>query len=186
MASREKTYENHLDKREAKWFAVYTRFKCEKLAFRQLTRKGVTTYLPIQTVTRRYTRKVKKVELPLISCYVFVKITESQYVQVLETEYVVDFVRFSRNLISIPEEEIELLKRVLGESWEVSIEKTEFNKGDLVEIATGNLAGLQGQLVETKDKNQVLVDLDRLGYTLRIAVDKGLLLKVKTAQPQSL
>ncbi|MCB0620396.1 MAG: UpxY family transcription antiterminator [Saprospiraceae bacterium] len=168
-------YENHLHETERRWFAVYTRFKSEKMAFRQLTRKGVKAYLPLQTFTRRYTRKVRKVELPLISCYVFVKITSQEYVTVLETEHVHDFVRFSRNLISIPDEEIDLMRRILGENLEVSAEPSQLQAGDRVEIIAGNLTGLQGRLVEQQDKKHMLVDLDRLGYTLRISVDRVLL-----------
>lgn len=171
-------YENHLDPVEPKWFAVYTRFKCEKMAFRQMARKGITVYLPLQKHTRRYTRKIRTVELPLISCYLFVKITKDQYVPVLETENVQGFVRFSQNLISIPDHEIDLMKRILGESWEVQAEKTSFVRGDEVEIAVGNLLGMKGTLVEVKDeKPQVLVDLEHLGYTLRISVDKSILKK---------
>ena len=175
-----KYIENHLDDSTPKWFAVYTRFKGEKMAFRHLAKKGISVYLPLQKLTRRYTRKVKVVELPLISCYIFVKITKQEYVKVLETESVVDFVRFSNNLISIPEEEIETMKRVLGENWEVQIEQSKFEPGDLVEISAGNLIGLKGRLVDQRDKQQVLVDLERLGYTLRISVDKQLLRKVDT------
>lgn len=178
MAKKESYKENHLDAEVPKWFAVYTRYKGEKMAFRQLAKKGVSAYLPLQKHTRRYTRKVKEVELPLISCYVFVKITTQQYVKVLETETVVDFVRFSKNLISIPEEEIDLMKRVLGENWEVEAEPFSLTPGDYVEIGAGNLVGLRGRLIDHRDKQQVLVDLERLGYSLRISVDKSLLRKV--------
>jgi len=176
----EEVYENHLDPVEPKWFAIYTRFKCEKQAFRQLVRKGVSVYLPLQKHTRRYTRKIRTVELPLISCYLFVRIVKDQYVPVLETENVQGFVRFSQNLISIPDREIDLMKRVLGENWEVQAERTTFVQGDEVEIAVGNLLGMRGILVEAKEeKPQVLVELERLGYTLRISVDKSILRKTR-------
>ena len=178
---------NHLDPVEPKWFAVYTRFKCEKMAFRQLASKGITVYLPLQKHTRRYTRKIRTVELPLISCYIFVKITKAEYVRVLETENIQGFVRFAKNLISIPENEIDLMKRVLGENWEVHAEKTTFVKGDEVEIAVGNLIGLKGILVEAEDnKSQVLLELERLGYTLRISVEKSILMKTGKGRQNSI
>lgn len=171
-------FENHLDAAEPRWFAIYTRYKCEKQAFQQLVKKGVAVYLPLQKHTRRYTRKIRIVELPLISCYLFVRITKADYVKVLETENVQGFVRFSQNLISIPEHEINLMKRILGEGWEVQAEKTTFVAGDEVEIAVGNLMGMKGVLVEAEEnKTQVLVELERLGYTLRISVDKSILMK---------
>lgn len=176
--STDKEYENHLSDTEARWFAVYTSYKREKIALRQLQRKGITAYVPIQKLTRRYSRKIKHVELPLISGYVFVKILKKEYVKVLETEYVIRFISFSKNLLSIPEEEIELMRRVLGEGLEVNAEKTTFYEGDLVEIAAGNLMGLQGTLVSLEGKNQVLIDLVYLGYTLQINIDPNLLRKL--------
>ena len=69
-------FEDHLHPTEARWFAVYTGYKHEKKVVELLTQKGITAYTPLHRVTRRYTRKVKHVELPLINCYVFVQITK--------------------------------------------------------------------------------------------------------------
>lgn len=160
---------------EKRWFAVQTRFKSEKMAQRQLARKGVQAYLPLMRYTRRYTRKIRHTEIPLISCYVFVKINADDYIRVLETEHVLDFVRFAGQLAPIPEQEIDLMRRIMGENWEVTAERTTFQVGDQVEIAAGNLTGLRGLLVETTDKQQVLIELERLGYTLRISIDPALL-----------
>ena len=102
MTAFSQSYENHLDNHEARWFAVYTRFKREKVVKRALQEKGITSYLPIQKLTRHYTRKVKHVEMPLISCYIFTKITKKEYVRVLETQDVVNFVKFSPTSLLSP------------------------------------------------------------------------------------
>jgi transcription antitermination factor NusG len=169
---------NHLHLSEARWFAVYTRFKSEKVVQRQLDSKGIENYLPLQKVTRRYTRKIKHHEIPLISCYIFVKIVKDEYVQVLETENVVNYVKFKKELISIPEEEMELLRRVVGEGDEVEAEPGLFKEGDLVELIGGNLTGLKGRMVEKQGKKQMVVDLETIGFSLRMTVDMGLLRKI--------
>lgn len=176
----ETTYENHLDDTEPKWFAVYTRYKREKIVCSDLNKKGIECYLPINRVVRRWARKVKKVELPLISCYVFVKITKKEYVSVLETENVVSFISFSRNLISIPNEEIDLLKRITGEFGELEMipNSEEIAEGDVVEIVRGNLTGLQGQLIEKESQKKFIVQLDHLGYQLLMEVSPELLRRV--------
>ncbi len=170
--------ENHLHPTEPKWFAVYTNYKREKIVRKRLEESGIEVYLPIQKVTRLYVRKKKVVELPLISCYIFVKITKEQYVTVLATEHVINFVRFSKNLISIPDAEIEVIKRVLGTNLEMSVEKTLFSKGDTVEIASGPLVGLRGRLVDNQRKKEVLIELERLGYSMRVSVNPVLLNRV--------
>ncbi len=174
------TYENHLSTTEARWFAIYTGFRKEKYVQEELRKKGVETYVPLMTHTRQYVRKVKTVELPLISCYVFVKITKQKYVPVLETEYVYRFVKFSKNLISIPEKEMELMRQVVGEKLVISANPYRWEAGDEVEVATGSLTGLRGKLVKRNNKREFLIQLEHLGYSLQLSVPTHLLRKVET------
>lgn len=168
------TTENHLCTNTPKWFAVYTKFKAEKEVARRLMKKGIECYVPVNQVVRQYTRKRKVIDLPLINCYAFVKITKDQYVSVLETEHVIKFIHFSRNLISIPESEINLLKRICQEVSDIETEEIAFQSGKPVEIISGNLTGIQGKLVENLGKN-FLVELQYIGIGLRIEVDPKLL-----------
>lgn len=172
-------HENHLHNTESRWFAVYTRYKSEKVVERLLSQKKIECYLPLQKVTRRYTRKIKTHDIPLISCYIFVKITKHEYVPVLETENVVKFIRFAKNLLSIPEAEIAILKRITGEGeFEVAAEPGIFHEGDEVEIIGGKLTGIRGRLVEKQGKKHMVVELENVGYSLRMDVDISLLRKV--------
>jgi transcription antitermination factor NusG len=176
--SRKETYENHLDEQEAKWFAIYTRYKREKMVAKRLEEKGIEVYLPLQKLTRRYVRKVKHVELPLINCYLFTKITKKEYVPVLETQDVVKFVRFSKNLISIPESEIQVIRRVIGESIEIDVSPAEYLPGDDVEIIAGQLTGLKGKLLKKESEKNFLIELESLGYQMRMTVDPSLLQRI--------
>ena len=172
-------FENHLDDVEPRWFAVYTRYKSEKVVHSLLEKKEIHSYLPLQRVTRRYTRKIKQHDIPLISCYIFVKITKNEYVKVLETENVVNFLKFSKNLLSIPDEEIEILKRVVGDGeFYVEAEPGVFHEGDAVEIIGGKLTGIRGRLVEKQGKKHMVIELENVGYSLRMDVDVSLLRKV--------
>lgn len=169
------SYENHLDEREPKWFAVYTRYKREKLVAQRLEQKGIEVYLPLQKFTRRYVRKVKHVELPLINCYLFTRITKKEYVPVLETPDVVRFIQFSKNLISIPDTEIQIIQRVVGESIEIEVTPSEYVPGDQVEIIAGQLTGLKGKLLKKESEKNFLIELESLGYQMLMHVDPTLL-----------
>lgn len=171
-------YENHLDEHEPRWFSIYTRYKREKLVAQRLRQKGIEVYLPLQKFTRRYVRKIKHVELPLINCYLFTKITKKEYVPVLETQDVVKFIRFSKNLISIPEAEIQIIQRVVGESIEIEVSPSEYLPGDHVEIIAGELTGLRGKLLKKESGKNFLIELESLGYQLRMQVDPSLLHRI--------
>lgn len=170
--------ENHLDAQTAKWFAIYTRFKSEKEVARRLAAKGIECYVPINKVVREYTRKRKTVELPLINCYAFVHITRSEYVPVLQTEHVSRFIQFSGNLISIPDAEINLLKRICQEISNIEVSELSFQRNQMVEIIGGNLTGVKGRLVEDRGHN-FLVELDHVGIGLRMEIDPKLLKPLK-------
>lgn len=171
--------ENHLSATEAKWFAVYTKYKREKIIQKDLTRQGIQAYLPIQHLTRIYASKKKKVQMPLISCYIFVKITKAEYLSVLQTESVVNFVRIAKNLISIPEREIEIMRKIVGEGIPVTAEPSSaFHKGDQVEIVGGNLTGLSGTLVDNHGEKEVIIDLESMGYSLRMTLEAKFLRKI--------
>jgi transcription antitermination factor NusG len=129
---------------------------------------------------RRYTRSTRWVEKPLINSYVFVKIVKDQYVPVLETENVAGFVKFSKNMIAIPEAEIDLLKRVtLEDGLDVEAVPGGLAEGDPVEIAAGNLMGLKGRIVKVEGKRKFQVELQYLFHSLLITVDAAFLEKTQ-------
>ena len=171
--------ENHLHNTEPRWFAVYTRFKREKVVWSELKEKGIEGFLPIQKLLRQYGRKRRWVELPLFSCYVFVKITKKEYVSVLSTQGVVRFIHFSRNIISIPESEIQLIKRILKMENLIEVEQHKFQVGEAVEIIAGSLLGMKGKLLEIQGKNKVLIELVHLGYTLKMDLPKSILKRIE-------
>jgi transcriptional antiterminator RfaH len=172
-------HENHLHQTDPRWFAVYTRYKREKVVYDELTRKGIEVFLPLQKILRQYGRKKRWVELPLFNCYVFVKITKANYVPVLSVEGVTKFIRFSQNLISIPEGEIQMIQRIIGSELLIDVEEGTFESGDEVEIIAGNLAGMKGELIELQGKNKVLIELSHLGYTLKIELPAAYLRRLK-------
>lgn len=170
--------ENHLHDVEPRWFAVRTRFRDEKVALQQLTLNGIHAYLPIKKLARRYGRKVRYVQLPLINGFVFVKILKKDYHVVLQTQYAAGFLKFGNNLLSIPESEINLIKRLLNEEVEIDVTPTALIEGDWVEVVSGPLLGMQGQFVEEKGKGKVVVNLSYSGFSLHITVDPKLLTKI--------
>jgi transcription antitermination factor NusG len=172
MAKKAEITINHLDNEVERWFAVSTRFKSEKYACVMMGKKGIHSYLPIQTTSRKHGKKVRIYEKPVISCYVFVKIIKEQYITVLETENVLGFVKFSKNLISIPEEEIELLRRIaMDDELEVESTPIAFAEGDLVEITAGNLIGLKGKIIQQANQRKFQIEFEKMGQSILITMD---------------
>jgi transcription antitermination factor NusG len=171
---------NQISSTESRWFAVYTKFKCEKFVAEQLRKKNIESYVPLIKRTKRYERKIKHYQIPLINCYVFVLITQKDYLQVLETEYVLKFLRHGKDLLAIPFQEIQTLKKVAGDVEEIEASNLhEFTTGEEVEVISGSLTGLKGKIIEKSGKKSFVVELERIGFQLRINIDLNLIVPVK-------
>lgn len=166
------------DKSELRWYAVRTSFRHEKMAQRDLERKGLEAWLPLIRETRRYDRKRRVVELPLVSSYLFVHINENGYYPVLESPYVSGFVRFGDDILPVPMEELELIRRVVGETAKIKAENRLPMIGDQVEIIGGHLTGVRGVLEKHLNNNQVSISLQTLCVTLVLEVNPKYLRKI--------
>ena len=156
---------------ESRWFVAYVPFRREKSALRTILSKGIECYVPLVKRTKRYVRKIKNYEIPLINNYVFVKITKKEYVDVLKVRDVCGFVKFDGRMISVPQKEIDILKRVVGDqNIVIDIFCDQDLIGKKVEIIQGQLTGLKGEVVEVVGKKKLMVHLQTLGITLRMQV----------------
>lgn len=167
--------ENKLHAEISRWFVIYTKYKTEKYVVDKLTKKSIEAYLPLIKYSKRYTSKIKHYEVPLINCYVFVKITKEDYVKVLETEYVSGFLKNRGNLNNVREEEINILKRIVGEKYEIETQEMTFAAGRKVEIISGNLTGIAGTVVEKEGKSEFIIELESIGYQFKMKINKSLL-----------
>ncbi|MDQ3142559.1 MAG: UpxY family transcription antiterminator [Bacteroidota bacterium] len=161
------------------WCALQVPYKKEKFVAKLLASKGIEAYVPLYRKTKMYNRKRKEYQLPLLTNYVLVKIEKNQKISVLQTPYVSKFVSGTNGIGHIPEYEIQLLKRICDEG--IDFHPTPINEnhvGYKVEIAYGNLSGIQGILIEVCGKKLVKVMLDQLGLYLCIHIDKSCLKQI--------
>jgi transcription antitermination factor NusG len=153
------------------WYAAYTSAKAEKKVARELTRLGIDHYLPLVSTIRQWSDRKKKVEIPLISSYIFVHITPKEHLPVLQVSGVANIVHFCGKPVPIPDWQIENLKIVLGSAVKVTREIRQFEKGEEVRIMRGSLVGLRGKILHIKGKHKLVMSIDALEYNLTIDID---------------
>ena len=163
-----------------KWHAIYVHSRAEKKVHSELVLKGIESFLPLQRQLRQWSDRKKWVEMPLISGYVFVRITRAEYDAVLQIDNVMQYVRFEGKAAIIRDQDIELLKRMLGQSEaEVEITMEELQPGMLVEIIAGPMMGLKGELVSYRGNNKVALRILPLGFTVLVESPGANLVVVK-------
>jgi transcriptional antiterminator RfaH len=163
---------------EEKWYAVYTRPRAEKLVYQRLVEIGIETFLPLQKTYRTWSDRKKLIEKPLLSSYIFVKINVRNFPAVYKTNGVVKFVSFEGQPVSIPPKQIDNLRLLINSDAEIEVTSEKFAMGDNVEVVSGALIGLTGELIKIGSQNRVVIRIDRLDQNLILKIPKGFLRKV--------
>jgi len=165
-------------KNEKKWYAIYTRPRAEKLVYERLVESEIESFLPLQRVYRIWSDRKKLVEKPLISSYVFVKTNNHNFPNVYKIQGVVKFVTFEGIPASIPQKQIDILRLLINSDAEIEVSSENFAKGDNVEVVSGSLVGLTGELIKIGSHNRVVVRIDRLNQNLILKIPMAFLRKV--------
>ncbi len=156
---------------QARWYAVRTRSRHEKLVARQLETQGIESFLPIVTQTRNWSDRRKQVETPLFSGYAFLRMIHSSddRVRVLQTQGVVGFVGVHGTGIPIPDRQIEDIK-VLVASRIPYEERPFLHIGQRVRVRGGALDGVQGILVAENGDRSLVISVEPIQRSLCVRV----------------
>jgi len=152
------------------WFAIATRPRHEKKIHHLLTIKGIESYLPLQKLSRKWSDRYKVIELPLFSCYVFVKIALKDRLPVLQTDGVVKLVTFKNIPATIPDSQIQAVKLILEKCH--TIEHIDYlTPGQKIEVVQGPLKGVKGICAEIKNNHRLVVRLDSIMEAISVDID---------------
>jgi transcription antitermination factor NusG len=168
---------------EKNWHVIYTRSRAEKAVYSELIQKDIEAYLPVRKTLRQWKDRKKWVELPLITGYCFVKINRKDYDMVLQTDNVVSYVRFEGKAAVIPESQINALRKMLQQNdLEINVSTENFEPGQMVEIITGPLIGLRGELVQSRGKHKFIIRILPLQSSLTIEISDEHLTRIPGEQ----
>jgi len=157
---------------ERSWYAVLTRARHEKTIAHRLGQQGITTFLPLVREVHRWSDRRKIVELPLFSCYVFVRLNSSaeQRMRVLGLDGVFSFVGVRGAGTAIPDSQIDAVRTLI--SQEVPWHNHPFLKiGQRVRIRSGALDGVEGVLMARDGENTLVVSIDAIQRSLAVRIE---------------
>ena len=154
------------------WYAIHTRSRHEKRIASELEQKGITTFLPLLSETRKWSDRRMKIDLPLFSCYVFVNIPKSHEIRfsVLRTPGVLTFVGGNNFIASIPDQEIQQIQTILEKKVPFAAHPF-LAVGQRVRIRGGALDGVTGILSRFKGKDELVVSVQTIQRSLSVTVE---------------
>jgi transcription antitermination factor NusG len=157
---------------ELRWYAVHTRARHEKLVAERLQERGLTAFLPLVKETHSWSDRKKTVELPLFSCYTFVRMAPSpeERMKVFQTNGVLQIVGPRGEATPIPDEQIEAVRILLSEHlpWK---EHPFLKIGQRVRIRGGAMDGVEGILLARDGERTLVVSVDVIQRSLAVRIE---------------
>jgi transcription antitermination factor NusG len=157
----------------AQWYALTVKPNHERAAADALQWKGWETFLPTYRCRRRWSDRIKELELPLFAGYVFCRFPALEKARILSTPSVVSVVGFAGRPTAVSEEEIEAVRRMTGSGLRVG-PWPFLRVGQRVRIAAGPLCGLEGILLQLKDAWRVVVSIELLQRSVAAEVERDM------------
>ncbi len=154
-----------------RWYAVYTRSRHEKVVAEELCRRQVECFLPLRDVLSKWKDRRKLVQLPVFPGYLFVNTDmERRRIDVLRVPSVVRIVGFKGVPEPIPSEQIQAVKDLVFHQLEFD-PHPYLHAGDRVRIVRGPLRGVEGILLEKKNRYRFVLSIDLIQQAVACEID---------------
>ena len=163
------------------WFALCTRARHEKAVRNRLCKKGYEEFLPTFMCTSQWSDRTKKIETPLFPGYCFARFESCELFDVLQVPGVCYAVGSGGQPESIPENEIEALRKLMMSAVSYSPHHS-VAEGMLVQIARGPLVGIQGRLMRQDGGHYVIIGVNLIGLGARVRVQANDIIPVMEPQ----
>lgn len=154
------------------WFALQTKARHESTVSRLLQGKGYDPFLPVYKSRRRWSDRIKEIELPLFPGYLFCRLNRLNRLPILVTPGVVQIVGFGKNPVPIEEAEIAAIQTAVQsglprQAWPYQ------QVGQRVIVEYGPLRGLSGILVSIKGNHRLILSVTLLQRSVAVEVEES-------------
>ncbi len=152
------------------WFALCVTTGHERKVAELLKQKKYQQLVPLYRVRRRWSDRIKELEVPLFPSYVFCRFEASRRMPVLTTPYVRSIVSYGNAPASVEAEEIRRLQLLMHSG--VNAQPWPYLEvGDKVRVEGGPLNGCEGILQKIKDREHLVLSVALLQRSVSVEID---------------
>lgn len=153
------------------WYAIRVRSKFESVASATLRGKGYEEFLPLYCSRRRWSDRIKKLDLPLFPGYVFCRFDVHARLPILTTPGVLAIIGVGKTPVPVSDEEIAAVQAVVrsglpAQPWPL------LTVGSKVFIERGPLAGLEGIALNVDKKYKLIVSVHLLQRSVAVEIER--------------
>lgn len=159
---------------DLRWYAVSVRPRHEKSAAAALHNKGLEEFLPLYRSRRIWSDRIKELELPLFSGYVFCRFPVEKRNVVLKMPSVTSIVGFGNGPLPVSDQEIASVRALVASGFPLS--PWPFLKvGQRILIDHGPLKGVEGIVLQVKNTARVVASISLLQRAVAVEIDPAAL-----------
>ena len=152
------------------WYVAYVKSCQEKKVAEALTEKGEECFLPVQHVRKQWSDRIKWVDELVIRGLVFIHTTPSQRIPLMQEIYGIYAYMTDGGTyhpVEIPQDQMDTFMFMLSKSKApISVMREPLKKGEKIVVVKGPLMGLEGEMVDFKNRHHIVVRLGVLGSVL--------------------
>jgi transcription antitermination factor NusG len=170
---------------ESPWFALQVRSRYERNVANFLDGKGYEWFLPTYKSRRRWSDRMKEVELPLFPGYIFCRFNPHDRLPILKTPGMISIVGTARVPTAVDDAEIAALRTLVTsglprQPWPY------LEVGQRVRIEHGALEGMEGILLQHKGGDRLILSVTLLQRSVAAEIDSTWVVPVSSRpQPQT-
>jgi len=164
------------------WFGIHVKSRCEFRAYADLCHRGFEPFLPLMSVRRRWSDRVKRLDLPLFPGYLFCRFSPSDRFKILNAAGVAQIVGTSKGPVPISETEIQSVQTLVGSK--VALLPWPYLKaGQLVRVDNGPLTGVEGIVIQAEDgKSRVVVSVTMFQRSVAAEIERDWICFVRNTE----
>jgi transcription antitermination factor NusG len=161
------------------WFALQVKGRRELAVAEYLRGQGYEWFLPLYKCKKRWSDRIKEVELPLFPGYLFCRFDPQWRLPILTIPGVIQVVGNNRQPAPVDEQEITSIRTLIAsgaqnQPWPF------LEVGDKVRIESGPLSGLEGLLVEFRGSHRLVLSVTLLQRSVAVELHSAV---VKSLRP---
>lgn len=152
------------------WFVLRTRSNHESLVEQSLRQREINAYLPRHRVVSRSKDRRTLLEMPLFPGYVFVQPRLEQFEKIRTVRGSCGFVVQGNKPAAMPRKDLEAVRILAGSGAELAV-NSQLIPGQRVEVIAGPFMGVQGELIQVKSQDRLVINAHLVSSSVSVEVD---------------
>jgi len=143
------------------WFALHIRIYKHESVEVSLRNKGFEVFAPTYIAKRVVAGRERQTSAPLFPGYLFCALDANERLPVLTVPGVIRILGTGNGLTPVPTEELEAIRRTIASGLPVE-PIDSFQPGEPVQVQSGPLAGINGEVIYHKGKHRLVIRVTAL------------------------